>query len=183
MSLCEYEPCQIEVFGRQKFCSADHRKATARARPEAREEENASARERYKMNTEDHTGRGDRKAKLWPCTGCQGLIYHVSKPRDVCAECGGKSQLISIRVAPRVDDPLRPVMVYFGTMNVSTRYVDADTVRLLCGVPEAIEPLATFARQLDGVAIIKQGTTGIDILEALIPASALRVLLEGRAIA
>ena len=68
-------------------------------------------------------------------------------------------------------------------MNVGTRYVDADTVRLLCGVPAAIEPLAAFARQLDGVAIIKQGTTGIDILEALIPASTLRALLEGRAIA
>jgi hypothetical protein len=74
-------------------------------------------------------------------------------------------------------------MVDFGTMNVSTIYVDADTVRLLCGVPEAIEPLATFARQLDGVAIVKHGATGLDILEALIPASALRALLKGRAIA
>jgi hypothetical protein len=74
-------------------------------------------------------------------------------------------------------------MVYFGTMNVSTRYVDAETVRLLCGVPEAIEPLAAFAQQLEGVAIVKQGATGLDILEALIPASALRALLEGRAIA
>jgi hypothetical protein len=68
-------------------------------------------------------------------------------------------------------------------MNVSTRYVDAETVRLLCGVPEGIEPLAAFARQLDGVAIVKHGVPGIDILEALIPASALRALLEGRAIA
>jgi hypothetical protein len=66
------------------------------------------------------------------------------------------------------------VIVYFGTMNVSTRYVDAETVRLLCGVPEAIEPLAALAHQLDGVAIAKHGATGIDILEALIPASALR---------
>jgi hypothetical protein len=121
--------------------------------------------------------------RLWPCAKCQGLIYHVSKPGNVCAECGGGSQLISIKVAPRVDDPLRPVMVYFGTMNVGTRYVDAETVRLLCGVPEAIEPLVAFARQLDGVAIVKQGTTGIDILEALIPVSALRALLEGKAIA
>jgi hypothetical protein len=59
-------------------------------------------------------------------------------------------------------------------MNVSTRYVDAETVRLLCGVPEAIEPLAAFARQLEGVAIVKHGTTGIDILEVLTSASALR---------
>jgi len=122
--------------------------------------------------------------RLWPCERCQGLIYHVSKPRDVCSVCGGGSPLISIKVAPRaVDDPLRPAQVNFGTMNVSTRYVDADTVRLLCGVPEAIEPLATFARQLDGVAIVKHGVTGIDILEALIPVSALRALLEGEGMA
>jgi len=68
-------------------------------------------------------------------------------------------------------------------MNVSTRYVDAETVQLLCGVPEAIEPLATFARQLEGVAIVKHGETGIDILEALIPVSALRALLEGEGMA
>jgi hypothetical protein len=113
--------------------------------------------------------------RLWPCKQCQGLIYHVSKPRNVCAECSPKSSLISIKVAPRAeDDSLRPVMVYLGTMNVSTRYVDAETVRLLCGVPEAIEPLAAFAHQLDGVAIVKHGATGIDILEALIPANVLR---------
>ena len=92
--------------------------------------------------------------------------------------------MISIKVAQRAaDDPLRPAQVYFGTMNVSTRYADPDTVRLLCGVPEAIEPLAAFAQQLEGVAIVKQGATGIDILEALIPVSALRALLERRAIA
>jgi hypothetical protein len=51
-------------------------------------------------------------------------------------------------------------------MNVSTRYIATETVQLLCGVPEAIEPLAAFARQLDGVAIVKQRTTGIAILEA-----------------
>jgi hypothetical protein len=101
----------------------------------------------------------------------------------VCSGCRPKSQLTSIKVAPRVDDPLRPVMVYFGPMNVSTRDVDAETVQLLCDVPEAIEPLATFAQQFEGVAIVKQGTTGIDILEALIPASALRALLEGKAMA
>jgi len=181
MNLCGYEPCQIEVFGRQKFCSADHRKAAHRAQPESREVEKASARERYNQRHSDHAS--ERKAKLWPCAKCQGLLYHVSKPKDVCSGCRPESQLTSIKVAPRVDDPLRPVMVYFGTMNVSTRYVDAETVRLLCGVPEAIEPLAAFAQQLDGVAIVKQGTTGIDILEALIPVSALRALLEGRAIA
>lgn len=182
MNLCGYEPCQIKVLGRQKFCSTDHRKAAHRAQPESREAEKASARERCSQRHSDHTS--ERPAKLWPCTGCQGLIYHVSKPRDVCAECRRNSQLISIKVAPRAaDDPLRPVMVYFGTMNVSTRYVDAETVRLLCGVPEAIKPLATFARHLDGEAIVKQGTTGVSILEALIPVSTLRALHEGKAIA
>lgn len=182
MSLCGYEPCQIEVFGRQKFCSADHRKAAHRAQPESQEVEKASARERYNQRHRDHAS--ERMAKLWPCSRCEGLIYHVSKPRDVCAECGGGSQLISIKVAPRpVDDPLRPAQVYFGTMNVNTRYADPDTVRLLCGVPEALEPLAAFARQLEGVTIVKQGKTGIDILEALIPVSALRALLERKATA
>ena len=100
----------------------------------------------------------------------------------MCAQCRRDSQLISIKVAPRVDHPLRPAQVYFGTMNISTRYVDADIVRLLCGVPDAIEPLAAFARQLEGVAIVKQGRTGIGILEALIPVSALRAWLEGTAI-
>ena len=91
--------------------------------------------------------------------------------------------MTSIKVAPQVDDPLQPAPVYFGTINVSTRYVDAETVRRLFGVPEAIEPLSAFARQLDGVAVVKHGATGTDILEALIPVSALRALLEGKAIA
>ena len=181
MNLCGYEPCQIEVFGRQKFCSANHRKATYRAQPESREGEKASARERYSQRHRDHAS--ERRAKLWPCAKCQGLIVHASKPRDVCSRCRSESHLTSIKVAPRRDDPLRPVQVYFGTMNVSTRYVDADTVRLLCGVPDAIAPLAAFARQLDGVAIVKQGTAGIDIMDALIPASALRAFLERKAIA
>jgi hypothetical protein len=61
-------------------------------------------------------------------------------------------------------------------MNVSTRYADGETVRLLCGVPEAIESPAAFARQVEGVAIGKQGETGIDILEALISVSALKTM-------
>ena len=73
-------------------------------------------------------------------------------------------------------------MIYYGTMNVSTRYVDAETVQLFCGVPDAIEPLAAFARQLEGVAIVKHGVSGLNILEDLIPVSALRALLEGKAI-
>jgi len=64
--------------------------------------------------------------------------------------------------------------MYVGMMHVSTRYADPETVRLLCGVPDAIEPLVAYARQLDGVATTKLGTTRIDILEALIPTSALR---------
>ena len=109
MSLCGYEPCQIEVFGRQKFCSADHRKAAHRAQPESREAEKASARERYSQRHSDHAS--ERKAKLWPCAKCQGLLYHVSKPKDVCSGCRPESHLTSIKVAPRVDDPLRPVDV------------------------------------------------------------------------
>jgi hypothetical protein len=72
-----------------------------------------------------------------------------------------------------MDNPLRPVQVYFGTMNVSTRYADPETVQLWCGVPEAIQPLAALARKLGGVAVVKQGEVGIDVLDALIPASAL----------
>jgi hypothetical protein len=94
------------------------------------------------------------------------------------------SRLISITVAPpAADDPLRPAQVYFGTMHVSTRYADLDTVRLLCSVPEAIEPIAAFAQQLDGVAVVKQRRTGIDILEALILVSALNAFLDREAIA
>jgi hypothetical protein len=89
MSMCGYEPCQIEVFGRQRFCSADHRKAAHRAHPESREAEKASARERYSDRHSGHTS--ERKAKLWPCSRCQGLIYHVSKPRDVCSGCRPES--------------------------------------------------------------------------------------------
>ena len=182
MSLCGYESCQIEVFGRQKFCSAGHRKAAHRGQPASREAEKAGARERYHQRHRDLAS--DRRAKLWPCAKCQGLMYHVSKPRDVCSGCRVESQLTSIKVAPRAeDDPLRPVMIYFGTMNVRTRYVDAETVQLLCGVPEALQPLAAFARQLGGVAIVKRGTTGIHILEALIPTSALKVLSQRKAMA
>lgn len=126
MNLCGYEPCQIEVFGCQRFCSADHRKAAHRAQPESREAEKAGARERYHQRHPDHAS--ERRAKLWPCAKCQGLIYCVSKPRDVCAQCRRESQLTSIKVAPRVDDPTRPVMVYFGTMNVSTRYLQQFSV-------------------------------------------------------
>jgi hypothetical protein len=182
MSLCESEPCQIEVFRRQKFCSADHRKAAHRAHPESREAEQVRAREQYSQRHRDHAS--ERTATLWPCAKSQGLIYHTSKPRDVCSGCRPESRLISITVAPRAaDDPLRPVQVYYGTMDVSTRYADPETVRLLCGVSEAIELLAAFARQLEGVAVVKQGTTGLAILEALIPVSTLSAWLERKTIA
>jgi hypothetical protein len=81
MSLCGYEPCQIEVFGRQQFCSQDHRKAAHRARPERREAEKASNGQRYRQRYTDRASEG--KAKLWPCAQCQGMIYHASRPRDV----------------------------------------------------------------------------------------------------
>ena len=118
MNLCGYEPCQIEVFGRQKFCSADHRKAALGHTRRAGRRRRPVLGSSITSATGDHAS--ERRAKLWPCTNCQGLIYHVSKPRDVCAQCRRESQLTSIKVAPRVDDPLRPAQVYFGTMNVNT---------------------------------------------------------------
>ena len=99
MNLCGHETCQIEVFGRQRFCSADHRKA-ASGTTGSREAEKASARERYSQR--HHAS--ERRAKLWPCRSVKGS-FAWSKPRDVCSGCRPESQLISIKVTSRaVDD-------------------------------------------------------------------------------
>jgi hypothetical protein len=65
-------------------------------------------------------------------------------------------------------------MVYFGTMNISTRYVDTYTVMLVCGYPEALPTLEAFVERLNGASVIEQSPLGIPMLEGLASAEALR---------
>jgi hypothetical protein len=125
MGVCPFNDCGRVVFGRQTYCSEEHKRAAWRqANPEARNREKEVERLRY---------AAANKPRLWPCKQCGGLMLNTRRPTNVCSNCNPDSQGVPVKVAPREGDPLRPAQVYFGTMNVSTQYVDADAVMLVCG--------------------------------------------------
>jgi hypothetical protein len=148
MRVCPYKGCGCVAFGTQTYCSEEHKRAAWRqAHPEARDHEKEVKRLRY---------AAANQPRLWPCKQCGGLMLNTRRPTNVCRNCNADSPWVPVKIAPRpINDPLRPALVYFGTMNVPTRYVDAGTVMLVCGYPEAIPTLEALVDQLDGVSVIE----------------------------
>jgi hypothetical protein len=176
MRVCPFSDCGHVVFGKQTYCSEEHKRAAWRqANPEARDREKEVSHLRY---------AAANNPRLWPCKQCGGLMLNTRLPTNVCSNCSPDSQWVPVRVAPRpADDPLRPAMVYFGTMNVFTRYMDADTVMLVCGYPEAMPTLEAFVERLDGVSVIEQSPLGIPMLEGVVSVETLRAIAPRKAAA
>jgi hypothetical protein len=154
--------CGVAVFGRKTYCNDEHKQAAWRqTQPRAQEKE--GARRKYAAT---------HQPTLWPCKQCGGLMLHPRRPTHVCSNCHGDSGFVPVKVVARAD---RPPMIYFGTMNILTRFADAETLHLVCGYSAAIPALEALVETLHGVSTVEERPSGIVMFEALIPAAGSQV--------
>ncbi len=106
------------------------------------------------------------------CKNCAGLLVGRATP-FICDQCRGirePTHAPLLRVVARLQgDPVRPVMLYYGYMNIYSRYAeDPAQVYAVCGDAEVAVVLAVLTELLGGTMVSTS-----PVCEALIPTDGL----------
>jgi len=161
--------CGATVLGRQKYASGACQVRAWRAKQPRAEGPKARAPEPPPKPTVSAR-----------CKSCAGLLVGRATP-FICDHCRGVREPTHaplLRVVPRPpDDPVRPVMLYYGSMNIYSRYAeDPAQVHAVCGDAEVAAALAVLTELFGGIVV----STG-PVWEVRIPtARLLREAGEGK---